>query len=225
MNRHKVGILCLLSIAVLTAGCGQSAAQVSFSGDMNRTQDGFQMEGQLIDEVGPTVNFENVTVYLYSSEGELIKERKLGTYSGNSEQFVLRSDRAPHYIIIDSPTFWDRGNVGVDYYEWSDVNSRYVGKPVGSRDELPVDVPESSAHSFRVGETDDSETVPLPFGEVYSGSGDDDTPERLPNVGSNRWSIVRAGWSGDAAFYHSVNGQQRLYYPFSIEEMMTVREP
>jgi hypothetical protein len=108
MNRHRIGILFLLSIAVLTAGCGQPDAQISFSGDLNRTQNGFQMDGQVIDSSGPTQTFENVTIYLYSSEGELIKERNLGTYSGNSEQFVLQSDRLPYYIIIDSPTFWER---------------------------------------------------------------------------------------------------------------------
>jgi len=141
MNCHKAGILCLLSITVLTAGCVQSDAQVSFSGEMNRTQDGFRMDGQVIDSTGPTQTFENVTIYLYSSERELIKERNLGTYSSSSEQFVLRSDRAPYYIIIDSPTFWEL-DASVSYYEWSDVNSRYVGTPVESRDEFPVDVPE-----------------------------------------------------------------------------------
>jgi len=85
--------------------------------------------------------------------------------------------------------------------------------------------PKGSAHSFRAGETDDSEVEPLPRGEVYSGSPDDDTLEQVPSANSPRWSIMREGWSDDAAFYHSVNGQQRLYYPFSIEEMLTVREP
>jgi len=86
--------------------------------------------------------------------------------------------------------------------------------------------PKGSAHSFRASEKDDSELVPLPRGEVYSGSPDnDDTPERVPGASEPFWSIMREGWSDDAAFYHSVNGQQRLYYPFSIEEMLTVREP
>jgi len=82
-----------------------------------------------------------------------------------------------------------------------------------------------SAHSFRAGETDDSEVEPLPVGEVYSGSNDDDTLERVPGTSEPFWSVMRRGWSDDAAFYHSVNGQDRLYYPFSIEEMLTVREP
>jgi len=142
MNHHRMGILCLLSLAVLTAGCGQPDAKIKFSGDMNRTQDGFRMDGQVIDSSGPTQTFENVTIYLYSSEGELIKERNLGTYSGNSEQFVLQSDRAPYYIIIDSPTFWELGTVDVFYYEWSDVNSQYFGSAVRSQDEFPVYVPE-----------------------------------------------------------------------------------
>jgi len=142
MNHHRAGILCLLSLAVLTAGCGQPAAQVSFSGDMNRIQDGFRMDGQVIDSSGPTQTFENVTIYLYSSEGELIKERNLGTYSGSSEQFVLRSDRAPYYIIIDSPTFWELRDAGVAYYEWSEANSQYITRGVGNRNEFPVDVSE-----------------------------------------------------------------------------------
>jgi len=142
MNHHRAGILCLLSITVLTAGCGQPDAQISFSGDLNRTQNGFQMDGQVIDSSGPTQTFENVTIYLYSSERELIKERNFGTYSGNSEQFVLQSDRLPYYIIIDSPTFWELGDAGAFYHEWSDANSRYVARGVGSRDEFPVDVPE-----------------------------------------------------------------------------------
>jgi hypothetical protein len=84
-------------------------------------------------------------------------------------------------------------------------------------------------HSFRAGENDDSETLPLPLGEVYSGEpGVDDTPESLPGT-SDEWSIMRQGWDQDAAFEHTVTTNrrsfQRMYYPFSIEETITIQEP
>jgi len=89
--------------------------------------------------------------------------------------------------------------------------------------------PKGSAHSFRAGEKDDSELVPLPRGEVYSGSSDDDTLERVPGASESDWSIMRSRWGQDAAFYHTATANQRsfqrMYYPFSIEEVVTIEEP
>jgi len=141
-NLYRAITLGLLSLTVLVAGCNQPDAQMSFNGDMNTTQDGFRMDGKIIDSAGPTQTFENVTIYFYTSDGELIKERNLGTYSGSSEQFMMTSDEIPHYIIIDSPTFWELNTVDVDYYERSESYSRYTVRTIRSRDEFPVDVPE-----------------------------------------------------------------------------------
>jgi len=86
-----------------------------------------------------------------------------------------------------------------------------------------------SAHSFRAGEIDDSEVEPLPVGEVHSGSNDDDTLERVPGASESDWSIMHSRWGQDAAFYYTVTANQwsfqRMYYPFSIEEVVTIEEP
>jgi len=107
---------------------------------MNGTQDGFRMEGQVIDSAGPTKTFENLTIYLYSSEGDIITQKQLGTYSGNSEPFSIQTGTVPEYIIIDSPTFWEL-DADVVYYERSEAEGGYASTTIGSRDELPVELP------------------------------------------------------------------------------------
>jgi len=81
------------------------------------------------------------------------------------------------------------------------------------------------AHSFRIGEDDDSEIDPLPCGEVYSGSGVDDTPERIEDPSSGNldtgWSIMRRGYGSNSLRVD--NGT--THFTFSLEELLTIEQP
>lgn len=138
---RQIAVFIIVFASLLIVGCGQPVAQISFSGDMNVSNDELRMNGRVIDSSGPTQTFENVSIYLYSSKGELIKQKNLGTYSGNSKQFSLYSKEVPEYIIIDSPTFWELDDTGVSYYERSAAEGGYASHGVSSRDELPVELP------------------------------------------------------------------------------------
>lgn len=76
-------------------------------------------------------------------------------------------------------------------------------------------------HSFGAGVNDDKGLGWLPQDEVYSQSNNDATPERLTSGRATAWSIMRSGWTDSAV--HTADG--KLYYAFSIEEMVTASEP
>ncbi|WP_436932712.1 VWA domain-containing protein [Halosimplex halobium] len=77
-------------------------------------------------------------------------------------------------------------------------------------------------HSLEIGENDDSEVLPLPMGETYSGSSIDDTPERVRIRGGKFeiWSIMRSGYSSQSLIYRNGTG----YFSYSIEELLTIKE-
>jgi len=58
------------------AGCGQPEGQISFDGDITTTGSEFRMEGQIEDGTAPTHIYRNVTVYLYSTDGNVIKKKE-----------------------------------------------------------------------------------------------------------------------------------------------------
>jgi len=130
-------------ITLFTAGCTEPVGSIGFTGNMSVTNGTFSMEGEIVDETASSPTYQNVTVYLYTEDGEIIEQRRIGTFNGSSESFVMRNERVPHYIIIDSPTFWRLNTVDATYYERSEDNSRYIGKPIRDKDEFPIEVPES----------------------------------------------------------------------------------
>lgn len=77
-------------------------------------------------------------------------------------------------------------------------------------------------HSFDIGRADDK-ALPLPAGEVYSGSGDDGTLERVNIRGQRReeWSVMRSGWRSQSLIRY----QGTTYYVFSVEELTTIERP
>jgi len=103
----------LLIVTALTAGCGQPQGDIGFSGEINITEEEFEMTGEIVDGTGPENTYENVTVFLYSADGTLIEQKEIGTFSRSSEPFSIRSQEVPEYIIIDSPTFWELNSIGV----------------------------------------------------------------------------------------------------------------
>jgi hypothetical protein len=81
-------------------------------------------------------------------------------------------------------------------------------------------------HSFGAGRADDrfelsEPTTILNNNEVYSGSDDDLSPERIRSGQSTlrRWSLMRRGW-GDEML---IRDGRTSYYVFSIEEVSTLR--
>ncbi|QCC52025.1 hypothetical protein DV733_12655 [Halapricum salinum] len=76
-------------------------------------------------------------------------------------------------------------------------------------------------HSFHIGEADDD--GPLPFGEVYRGSRDDDTVERVIVRGdpTETWSIMRKGWRPQSLIYYN----SAAYHVFSLQELSTIQLP
>jgi len=138
----KIASLVLIFIIVpLTAGCLQPRGQIGFTGDMNVTNRTFTMNGEIVDGSAPNPTYENVTVYLYTEDGELITQRRVGTFNRSSEPFMIQSETVPHYIIIDSPTFWELNDVGVTYYERNRAEGYYASNTIEKQAELPVDPP------------------------------------------------------------------------------------
>jgi hypothetical protein len=76
-------------------------------------------------------------------------------------------------------------------------------------------------HSFDIGEADDSDIIPLPEGEVYSGDNDDDTKEYYYPSSPSSWSIMRSGWQSNSIFSYNSSS----YYVYSIEELATISQP
>jgi len=135
-------IFALAVIVLLTAGCFQQAGSIKFIGNMSVTNGTFTMEGEVVDGTASNPTYRNVTVYLYTEDGELITQKQVGTFNGSSESFVVQSETVPHYIIINSPTFWERNDVGVFYYERSEAEGGYASTGIRNQDELPVELPE-----------------------------------------------------------------------------------
>lgn len=74
------------------------------------------------------------------------------------------------------------------------------------------------AHSLAIGEADDScRQKPSNFGEIYSGSSADSTPEELES-GSQLWSVMSGGWKEEK----TQQPMDKVYFAFSIEELSTV---
>jgi len=131
----------LLALAVAVSGCGGPAANVSIEVDINATEDRFQMSGNVEDQAvaDEPIQFENVSVLLYDSDGALLNCTTVGTLQGESQQFTLTASQLPKYIIVNSPGFWeyDRGRVDIEYLELKE-GSVYSPDSVANRVDLPV---------------------------------------------------------------------------------------
>lgn len=78
------------------------------------------------------------------------------------------------------------------------------------------------AHSFEIGKDDDDLVEHLfRLGEVYTGSGDDQTPERIRSGGSKLWSVMISGWDDDLL----IHPMSDRYFAHTIQEESTVGKP
>ena len=140
-------VICASVVAlVLVAGCpqtGQSSPQFKFLGNLSSTDDGFQMNGKIQNsEIGDPPKFENVTFYLYSEQKELIYSKAVGSVR-RQKNVSITHDQVPEYVIINSPDFWERDSISVNYYELSDSEGgMYSPRAVSSREAFPVQLPD-----------------------------------------------------------------------------------
>lgn len=141
MGGSNLLTLLLVCITVL-AGCPGvepgPGSSVTFNGQLNVTDGTFRMDGEITEAAGTGGfhRFENVTVYLYTEDGERIVAEHVGLLDARANVSIT-SERIPHYVIIDSPGFWETRNVDVDYYE-RQSESQFTVYTVTDRDQLPV---------------------------------------------------------------------------------------
>lgn len=134
----------LLPLLMALSGCPGvepgPGTGVSSDGQFNTTGDEFTMQGQ-IEEMPGTGGFhtyDNVTIFLYTQDEELITAEQVGTL--DEELTVsIHENAIPYYGIIDAPDFWRTDDVNVDYYRYQD--GRYGEYPVSERRELPIHPP------------------------------------------------------------------------------------
>ena len=147
MCENRLGLALLAVLLVALAGCVHNppGANITYNGNLSASADGFVMEGEIENQdpnpEGPT-HFDNVSVYLYSAEKELIHTEHVGELEREAN-VSIRIDTVPKYVIISAPGFWSEKNAEVDYYEYTDgQNLGYMVGVVASRDELPVELPQ-----------------------------------------------------------------------------------
>lgn len=87
-----------------------------------------------------SVTFENVTLCMYDSNGTVLAEESLGTFStpSASSTFEVRSGQVVKYIVVDHPRFRDYSEFGPGLYVWADDHYRDVG---GYLDQAQDDFP------------------------------------------------------------------------------------
>lgn len=133
----------MLVTTVLLSGCvtfpqGEEV-QINYYGSINSSDDGFRMDGELLSEGGipDQSTFKNVTVTLYSQNGEQLYSEDLGSLGANhgNISISITTSEIPHYVIFESDDFW-KERIEVEHYERRD--SRYDIREVTSIDELPV---------------------------------------------------------------------------------------
>lgn len=112
---------------------------VSFSGNINISNESFTMQGEVrgcFGQVGPE-ECRDTRVLLYTADGSLIAAEYLGTLNGR-RNVSLTTDRIPHYVILTSPDIWEANHTTVQYLFYDE--GTYLGKPIDEREELPVEV-------------------------------------------------------------------------------------
>ncbi|WP_436932719.1 hypothetical protein [Halosimplex halobium] len=146
----------LISVAVvaslvLIAGCltNGSGGGVGITGNITATGEGFYLNGT-VEHTGMTdPTFEDVSVYLYTANGSVIRSEYLGTMDETGLEVRLRASQIPKYVIVDSPDIWADSGIGAYYYEYVEdsqaPNGIYAERGAGSREEFPVTVPPNTS--------------------------------------------------------------------------------
>lgn len=143
---------------------------------------------------------------------EAIAESHAGSAPGWAQGLMETFGPNAHFILAEN--IHDYAGSVSDYEDYSKTPYTSDTQLVAAMTEL-----HELGHSFRLGEADD-ESEPLPGGEVYTGSTDDDTVENLFSRPTSEWGLMRAGWSDDSLFVHDGGG----YHTFSMEELSTIQK-
>jgi hypothetical protein len=111
----------VLALAVL-GGCfnpGPSGTHIDFEESFNVSAEGFSMSGTISEsEVeGEAKTFDNVSVYLYNNDSELVRRVSVGSVGAGTRKSVsISTSTVPEYVIIYSPEFWEVDEISVDYF-------------------------------------------------------------------------------------------------------------
>jgi hypothetical protein len=112
---------------------------VEFDGQFELEENRFQMRGAIIPNPYSEPGIDNISVYFYSEERELLEKR--GVRELNSGVNVsVRVETAPKYVIVDSPDFWSRSDIQTLYYHKAGMfggQPNYESKWVSSKAEFP----------------------------------------------------------------------------------------
>lgn len=140
MNRSFA--ICVVLCVVLLAGCSYAprgdTVHVNYYGSINSSSE-FHMEGHLASEGGSPEQdvFKDVTLQLYSAEGDLVASDQLGDLQADHGRLnvSITEETIPKYVVFVSPDFW-REPMSVPYFTRQD--EEYVLHEATSKDELPV---------------------------------------------------------------------------------------
>lgn len=139
MRSNQTAPIAFLVVFVLLAGCvpAGNGITISFNGNMNTSESGFNMDGVLVAQGGipDQDTYSNVSVVLYSNNSTIIKEKPIGDLASEGRINVsINASESPQYIVFNSPEFW-QGNNQVEYYVRN--NGRYGIKYAETESELP----------------------------------------------------------------------------------------
>lgn len=144
MNTRMPIIYCSIFM-LLIAGCAYvpsgDEVNVGFTGSLNASSSSFSMEGNIT--VGGGIpdrqTYRDMTVNLFSEDGDLLLTKKLGNLRTDAGRLdvSIAIQSVPHYVIIESPDFWQEP-MQVEYYVRMDSN--YSVEYATARDELPAEI-------------------------------------------------------------------------------------
>lgn len=138
MNRSFV--LCVLVGSAVLAGCVPrgDTVHVNYHGSINSSSH-FYMNGYLASEGGSPEKdvFNNVTIQLYSAEGDLIRSVELGDLRSDHGRLnvSISTETMPKHVIFRSRDFWTEP-MSVPYFTRED--GEYVYHEATRRDGMPI---------------------------------------------------------------------------------------
>lgn len=140
----KIDICIALIILVLLAGCAYvpqgDTTEISFYGEMNRTESGFEINGSIMAGGGIPERdvYRGVSITLYSANGELLCREPVGQLTvGAGLQVTFSTQKQPKYVTVESRDFW-KEPMEVDYHVYNSGEELYFLEEAPSKDDLPA---------------------------------------------------------------------------------------
>lgn len=132
----QIGLLTLLlTLLAVLAGCSTAGGfhTVNFgAGTMSVENGTFYMNGNVSVGTGaqPDIQLSNVSIVLYTEDGEIIKTVQLEPLSTDPDvaplarHISIESKRPPEYVLIESPEFWN-SNAKIQVYGYQRTENEY----------------------------------------------------------------------------------------------------